>query len=105
MLDQKESNWESGDDGSSLGSATDLLHDLRQAASALWALLIHPNKEQFTSNLECFVVWYEIQLLLVQQIPLLSSCREDQFTVVNSTCKLRKKSHLKLHAFSEKIHN
>lgn len=51
MLDQKESNGESGDDGSSLGGATDLLHDLRLAASALWALLVHPNKEQFTSSI------------------------------------------------------
>lgn len=51
MLDQKDSNRESGDDSSGPGSATDLLHDLRQAALSLWALLVHLNEEQFTSDL------------------------------------------------------
>lgn len=49
------------------------------------------------------MVWYEIQLPLVQNIPFLSLCTEDHFTVVKSTCRSGKKSHLKAHAFSEKI--
>lgn len=36
--------------------AADLLRDLRQTGLAPWALLVHPNKEQFTSNLYAFVV-------------------------------------------------